>query len=107
MPNAVDVRSVKWSGITVLFDDGEYSVISGLYENNRCLGERWNGDAETPRGFPNVFGNPVWHVAPSFLEMPILHELLNELSRANPTPQNVDAYRANILDALRQRTPQR
>jgi hypothetical protein len=58
-----------------------YSVISGFYEvpTRRVLGERWNGDSDSPVGFPNVAGYPIWHVVPTFLERFILHAILDEL----------------------------
>jgi hypothetical protein len=82
---ADDVTPQKWSEIRVLFDNGEYSVISGVYEreergDRRSLGERWNGAGED-QGFPKVLGHPMWYVAPQFLEIPILHGLLEELAK--------------------------
>ena len=75
MPSAAEVRPEKWTGLTVLFDNGEYSVISGFYEDDtrRALGERWNGNGSNPLGFPTGRGYPVWHVIPRFLEIAILH----------------------------------
>lgn len=85
MPSATEVTPQKWSDISVLFDDGEYSVISGVYESQgRTIGERWNR-AKSPIGFPNAAGYPIWHVAPKFLHVPILHGLLDELAK-NPQP---------------------
>jgi hypothetical protein len=82
MPNALDVAPEKWSQIQILFDDNEYSVISGVFEDDpqRRLGERWNGQAGT-QGFPVTYGRPVYHVVPRFLEIPLLHGLLDELAR--------------------------
>ena len=69
MPSAEDVGPEKWSGITVLFDDGDYSVISGMYQQRDShLGELWNGQ-EGELGFPNVAVYPVWHIVPEFLEI--------------------------------------
>jgi hypothetical protein len=100
MPAAVAVRPEKWTEIRVLFDDGDYSVISGMYERGprRSLGERWNGDDGSPIGFPNVAGYPIWHVVPSFLELYVLHGLLDALS-AHPTTTSPEYVRA-ILDEL-------
>jgi len=83
----MEVKPERWSEIWVLFDDGKYSVISGVYDQGgrRKLGERWNGESDSPLGFPNVSGHPVWHVVPRFLEVSILHGLLDELSK---TPVN-------------------
>jgi hypothetical protein len=99
MPTAVEVHPEKWTEIRVLFDDGEYSVISGLYERGpgRSLGERWNGDA-TSVGFPNYGGNPIWHVVPEFLQRYMLHGLLDVLS-AHPSANSAEYVRA-ILGEL-------
>ena len=53
MPAGRAVRPEKWTDVTDLFDDGEYSMISGVYENDsrRAIGERWNGDESRPLGF--------------------------------------------------------
>ena len=80
MPRASEVRPGKWSSLRVLFDDGVYSVVSGDYENQHALGERWNG-SEGVLGFPNQSGHPVWHVVPDFLAIPVLHGILGELAR--------------------------
>jgi hypothetical protein len=87
MPRADEVKPGKWTNMTTLFDNGEYSVISGIYGTGRhSLGERWNG-AEGERGFPQSFGQPQFHVVPEFLSHSILHGLLDELAR-NPLPQS-------------------
>jgi hypothetical protein len=90
MPVAKKVRPKKWQEITVLFDDGRYSVISGRYEVEKqkdhehfVLGERWNGTKDHPLGFPNGAGYPIWHVAPDFLAIPILEGLLTEIADPN------------------------
>lgn len=81
MPSAKEVVPGKWSNITVLFDDGEYSVIAGTYAQQRhCLGERWNGGADS-LGFPSQAGYPIYHVIPEFLSSWVLHGLLKELTR--------------------------
>lgn len=99
MSSAIEVTPQKWSAITVLFDNGEYSVISGLYDGgaSRALGERWNG-ADDSVGFPSMGGNPLWHVVPDFLEVPLLHGILNELLR-NPSRGNRE-YAAAIIHEL-------
>jgi hypothetical protein len=87
MPSAEDVRPRKWSDIRILFDEGSYSVISGIYDggHHHVLGERWNGRGDKP-GFPHQGGNPLWHVVPEFLAIPILHGLLDRLSIHNNQP---------------------
>jgi len=105
MPSAAEVRPEKWTGLTVLFDNGEYSVISGFYEDDtrRALGERWNGNGSNPLGFPTGRGYPVWHVIPRFLEIAILHALLDELAihpDLVPSPDSLQRYRMAILGEL-------
>jgi hypothetical protein len=74
-----EVRPQKWLWdenypIRILFDDGEYSVIWGKYENNRALGVRWNGVADV--GYPGQGGNPTWYVEPDFIALSILQRIL-------------------------------
>lgn len=99
MPYAKTVTPGKWGNIHVLFDNGVYSVISGDYEGKHVLGERWNG-RENRLGFPNQAGHPIWHVVPTFLARPVLHGLLDELSRT--TPAEGSAFAQAILHELRE-----
>jgi hypothetical protein len=106
MPSAVEVVPKKWSRIRVLFDNGRYSVISGMFDGfdegpRRVLGERWNGDAKRPLGFPNVARYSVWHVVPKFLEIPILQGLRDDLAK-HVNPQNRQ-YSAEVLSELQAR----
>lgn len=100
MPAAEAVRPEKWRNMSVLFDNGWYSVVSGTYDNGdvSVLGERWNGEQES-LGFPNVAGNPVWHVIPEFLAIPILHGLLDEIT-TRPTA-GAEQFVENIVRELR------
>jgi hypothetical protein len=84
VPSANKVVPGKWTNIRILFDNGTYSVIAGEYDEDFCLGERWNGE-KGKLGFPNVFGEPIWHVVPEFLRVYVLHGVLAELSRHFPT----------------------
>src|SRR5438132_862890 len=86
MPAGRDVTPQKWKELRVLFDESGYSVVAGQYEGRPALGERWNGDGDE-LGFPNASGNPIWHVVPEFLRIPVLSGVLHELAR-NPTPAN-------------------
>jgi hypothetical protein len=100
MPTAETVKPRKWSKQKVLFDNGWYSVISGIYDGKgpRVLGERWSG-GNVGLGFPNVSGNPVWHVIPEFLAIPVLTGLIEELA-VSPTEQPKKHFE-NILQELR------
>jgi hypothetical protein len=92
MPAAIDVHPQKWADdLTVLFDNGTYSVVSGTYHDDdgdiHALGERWNGNDGHP-GFPNQGGNSIFHVVPNFLAVSVLHGLLDELSRRPSANRN-------------------
>ncbi|MHA2219417.1 MAG: hypothetical protein ACXACY_26195 [Candidatus Hodarchaeales archaeon] len=75
---ASEVNPQKWQNIIILFENERYSVISGDYEGEHALGERWNGQGEDI-GFPSQGGNPIWHVVPRFLAYYLLKGLLHEL----------------------------
>jgi len=97
MPAGNQVRPHKWSNVIDLYDDGDYSLVWGCYDNSeeRCLGVRWNGDEGL--GFPNQSGYPVWHVEPGFLTKSILLELLDRVNN-NRSLGDIN----NILTALRE-----
>lgn len=99
MPSAKDVTPGRWSHIRILFDNGSYSVIAGEYDGEFCLGERWNGDKGS-LGFPNVFGEPVWHVVPDFLAVHVLHGLLQQLSHDSPTSSKHISATMGVLREL-------
>ena len=94
MPAAIDVSPQKWTNLRVLFDNGVYSVVAGEYEDERALGQRWNGE-EGESGYPTQGSNPLWHVVPGFLAVPVLYAVLHELA-AQPDEGNVQA----VLDEL-------
>jgi hypothetical protein len=114
---ADEVAPERWSNIRILFDDGVYSVIAGVYRSEdgskrERLGERWNGKG--PLGFPSQGGNPIWYAAPPFLEVPILHGLLDELARRpkaqvpegsvpDGKPTQAEARATKVLKVLAQR----
>ncbi len=92
MPDAHDVTPGKWSGLTILFDNGSYSVAHGTFEpdsgnTKKALGVRWNGSGDHP-GFPNQGGNSLWHVVPEFLTHSIIHGLIDELAQKEQYDQD-------------------
>jgi len=100
MPAAEDVRPQKWQNSSVLFDNGWYSVISGIYDggDHAVLGERWNGGGDE-LGFPNQSGYPTWHVVPDFLAIALLEGLLDELA-SHRTEMSAE-YAERIVQELR------
>jgi hypothetical protein len=105
MPSAEDVKSGKWSGARVLFDNGWYSVIIGLFEDeaDERLGQRWNGE-DGHIGFPNSRGTPQWHVVPPFLTVHVLRGLLEELERTGEEFDPVGERRARVRAELQRFT---
>ena len=102
MPSADDVTPQKWSDLTVLFDNGTYSIVSGKYKGTHTIGMRWNGaeDSDEDAGFPNQGGNPTWHVVPDFLESNILTGALGEITGQVANGGDVDEVTANRLKAI-------
>jgi hypothetical protein len=100
MPRAIEVNPGKWDAEKrYLFDNDAYSVISGRYEGEISLGERWNGNSED-QGFPSQGGNPLWHVIPPFLALPILYGLIAEIIR-RPYPGSEEHLNNIILELRR------
>ena len=99
---ADQVQQKRWSKKTILFENAEYSVIAGTYRGDlstrHALGERWNGPDDKALGFPSVGKYPIWHIVPEFLEIPILHGLLEELARH---PQSEDRKPSILLELAR------
>lgn len=81
MPRADEVKPGRWESITVLLDNGWYSIIFGIFDGDECLGERWNGNGKD-RGFPSTHGHPQWHVVPEFLQSAVLQAALDEIKRS-------------------------
>ena len=102
MPNVSEVRPKIWDENTIvdLYDDGEYSAIWGVRENEgkRSLGVRWNGSGEYP-GYPNQGKNPLWYSEPRFLEESLLHALLAKVL-SNKNLSRREEFMENILSAL-------
>jgi hypothetical protein len=98
MVRARDVNPHKWENITILMENEYYSVISGDYEGEHTLGERWNGEG-ADLGFPSQGGNPLWHVVPKFLAYYLLKGLLHELYM-NPY-RDSELHVKSILNELR------
>lgn len=95
------VRPSKWTDVKPLFNDGDFSAISGRYENGSvfAVGIRWNGDPDNAedKGYPKTFAHPGWFVLPRYLVEPVLLKLLSETERMGGRFGN----RENLLFALR------
>lgn len=90
---ADEVTPQKWRQdenyrIRILYDDGEYSVIWGKYEETRALGVRWNGGT-TEIGYPGQGAHPTWYVEPDFIAISILQRILT-LAIDNNDREHID-----------------
>ena len=100
MPTAVDVTPHDWMGVSVVYDDGIYSVVWSHFRDDtkKALGVRWNG-SEGTLGFQNSFGNPTWYVEPAVLSEPILIGLLGKVLASGG---KLERYVDNLLQAIRE-----
>lgn len=109
MPAAIDVRPKDWSEITVLYDDGYYSIIWGRFRRRpfKNMGVRYNeGDNPGGIGYPSLGKYPLWYVEPPMLVEPILaglqQKLQSEIAKSStPDLRNVE-YLRHIETALHQ-----
>jgi len=94
--NPRHVNAGNFERQVIVFNDGYYSVATGIYkeDNTICAASRWNG-AEGRLGFPNAHGHALWDIiAPALAldylksligkEGTLLHELLREIPRFAP-----------------------
>ena len=97
MPAPNEVNPRNFQVLRVLYDDGEFSVVRGTWEDGTArLAMRWNG-AGDDAGYPKTFGNPVWFVLPP--------PLTGAISRALPgeTGSNPDSIIETLSEVYRRR----
>ncbi len=74
IPKNVNPRNFKVH--EVLFDNLEFSVVHGVWEDGKkYLAMRWNGNSNNA-GYPKTFGHPVWFLIPNELKIPIVKSLI-------------------------------
>lgn len=88
--NAVDDK--KWKDVSVLFDDGDFSVIWGKFSENNSIDEpymgmRWNGKGDKV-GYPQFSFNPRWLVIPDSISILVLKGL-KDLGLNEPKNKNI------------------
>lgn len=83
MPKAIEVTPKKWKDISVLFDNGTFSVIIGRYDQYEklTLACRWNGNQDDV-GYPKLFSSPVWFNLPESFAFGLLLTVRGELVKA-------------------------
>jgi hypothetical protein len=77
MPAPHKVHQTKFPVDRVLYDDGDFAVAWGRYEDERekRLGMRWNGGPNEV-GYPCRGKYPVWFMLPDELTKPVVKALL-------------------------------
>ncbi|MBB3358622.1 MULTISPECIES: hypothetical protein [unclassified Novosphingobium] len=67
-------KIIKWTQ--------DWSLALGMWDNNRALLIRWNGDADHALGSPASHGYPTWFVLPKDMEFSTL-SLVEEPNRSS------------------------
>ncbi len=81
LPENVCSPKQRWSLIKVLHDGGEdgYSIALGRWDNNACIGMRWNGGEGSSIGNPQSRGLPTWFIVPENYQESILEQLSKDM----------------------------
>lgn len=80
MPNPEDVNPRNYQVRQVIYNDGEFSIAWGEWEDGTMrVAMRWNGEGDNA-GYPKTFGNPVWFQLPEDLSVSVLRGILGHNS---------------------------
>ncbi len=79
-PNNVISPRRHWTLLMVLDSgsEGDAALCVGRWDNEPCLGMRWNGGEENPLGTPQSRGIPTWFIVPKKYANPIIESLPRE-----------------------------
>jgi hypothetical protein len=84
-----NVKPNKFHVHTVIYNNGEFSVAYGKWENSEIrLAMRWNGQSDDEIGYPSQGGNPLWFQLPS--DSIWTSEILQAIDRINAFEQRVN-----------------
>ena len=65
----------------IIYNDGSFSIAYGKWHESKdmALAARWNGEDNDPndKGYPKVFGNPMWFLITENLKDILLAALLS------------------------------
>ena len=77
MPKPIDVNPNNYKVKSILFDNGEFAVAIGTWENTpNILAIRWNGNDSEDKGYPKTFGYPMWFIIHDNLKQSIIQALM-------------------------------
>ena len=76
--NPKDVQPGNFELIDVIYDNDDFSIAYGIFEEgDKCIAMRWNGALDNP-GYPKTFGYRMWFIVDNSLKNTILKSLLFE-----------------------------
>lgn len=86
-PQDVISPKANWRLVDVILDRGEEdcSYALGMWDNNRCIGFRWNGSDDRPLGNPQSRGLPTWTI----LDEALHPAVLTLVKRENPAKAQI------------------
>jgi hypothetical protein len=86
-PEEVISPKNSWRLVDVVLDRGagDCAYAIGMWENRRCVGFRWNGDAERPLGNPQSRGLPTWTI----LDKALHRAVLKLVEKENPEKRQI------------------
>lgn len=63
-PSDVSAPQERWKLHCVLIDDGAntQAYALGIWDGERCIAARWNGNDDNATGWPRVYVHPCWHI---------------------------------------------
>ena len=83
-----DVRPAKFNVHTIIYNNGEFSVAYGIWDNSDArIAMRWNGENDSDIGYPSQGGNPVWFQLPN--DGIWTSEILQAIDRINTYEQRL------------------
>jgi hypothetical protein len=86
-PDEVISPKAYWRLVDVVLDKGEddcaYAI--GMWDNQRRVGFRWNGNDESPIGNPQSRGLPTW----TMMDRALHHSILRQVAKRNPDKANI------------------
>jgi hypothetical protein len=88
------VRPGKFHQHTIIYDDGNFSIAYGIWDNSeKRVAMRWNGE-DNEIGYPSQGGNPLWFQLPN--EGIWLSEILKMVDNIKNHEQNIKDLDAKL-----------